>query len=214
MTVHEPATLVTDLLLGGFAGWLAWRLRGAMPAANLAARWWSAALALTAVSALVGGLYHGFALNFAATVVRVWWSGTLLTICLMSAAMALSLLHEAVPSRRQGLWRLLIVAKLAVGAIAAMVHPRFVVVIADYGLTLLVWAAVAFALARPWRREMLAGVGLSGVAAVVQQMRWGVSAQFNHNDVYHVIQAAALFLFYRAARKFGSGAAPGIVAGS
>ena len=56
MTVHEPATLLTDLLLGALAGWLAGRLRR-NPAAP--ARWWSRALLLTAASALVGGTYHG-----------------------------------------------------------------------------------------------------------------------------------------------------------
>jgi len=55
---------------------------------------------------------------------------------------------------------------------------------------------------RPWRRWMLAGVGLSIAAAVVQQMHWGFSPRFNHNDVYHLIQAFALIAFYRAGRKF------------
>jgi len=55
---------------------------------------------------------------------------------------------------------------------------------------------------RPWRRWMLAGVGLSIAAAVVQQMHWGFSPRFNHNDVYHLIQAFALIAFYCAGRKF------------
>ena len=51
---------------------------------------------------------------------------------------------------------------------------------------------------------MLAAVALSLVAAVVQQMQWGLSAHFNHNDVYHVIQGAAIFLFFRAGQKMGA----------
>jgi hypothetical protein len=40
------------------------------------------------------------------------------------------------------------------------------------------------------------------VAAVAQQMRWDPAPTFNHNDLYHVIQALALNLFYRAATIF------------
>ena len=50
---------------------------------------------------------------------------------------------------------------------------------------------------------LLAAVGLSAVAAIVQQSNWDLSAHFNHNDIYHVIQAGALFLFYRGSQRLG-----------
>ena len=46
----------------------------------------------------------------------------------------------------------------------------------------------------PW---LVGGVLVSLVAGVVQARRLGVHRHFNHNDVYHVIQVIALFLFYR-----------------
>jgi hypothetical protein len=201
VTIHEPATLATDLLLAGLGGWLAWRLRRRIPAANLAAHWWSRSLALTAVSAFIGGTYHGFAPNFPDALGASWWIVTLFIISLLAAAMAMSLLHELVPPDGHRRWLVVITFKLTAFGGAVLSHPHFVVVIIDYGLVMALWAVAALWSRRPWRGWMLAGVGLSVAAAVVQQMRSGFSPRFNHNDVYHVIQACALVAFYRAGRK-------------
>ena len=39
---------------------------------------------------------------------------------------------------------------------------------------------------------------MSVIAALVQQSDLALHRNFNHNDIYHVIQLAALFLLYRA----------------
>jgi hypothetical protein len=207
MSVHEPATLLTDYLLAALAGWLAWRLRAQTLATNDAARWWSRSLGLTALSALIGGSYHGFAPNFPDPVADAWWTATLLSLCLVSAAMALTLLHELVPVGRQRPWIGVVAFKLAAFGSAAMTHPAFVVAVIDYGLTMLAWATAALVVRRAWSGRMLAAIALSVVAALVQQLRWAPSLHFNHNDLYHVIQALALVGFYQAGRRFSSGAA-------
>jgi hypothetical protein len=202
MTLYEPATLVTDCLLAALAAWLAWRLHVSMPSTNLAARWWSRAMALTAVSALVGGSYHGFAPNLPEPPSKIWWVLALLSIGMLSAAMEISLLHEFAATNRQKPWQWLIVLKLSAFSVAVIAHPVFVVAILDYGMTMLAWAALAAASRRAWRSWMLAAICLSFAAAVVQQSRWSSSVYFNHNDTYHVIQALALIGFYRAGRHF------------
>ncbi len=202
MTIHEPATLLTDVLLGTLAGWLAWRLHRRPLAGQIARRWWVWSLALTAASALVGGTYHGFGPNFPNGLQAAWWVLTLLLICLISAAMSLSLLHELVAPPGQRPWHTVIAFKFLAFAAAAAGHPTFVVMIIDYGLTMLLWTVAAALAGRAWRGWMLAGVGLSILAAAVQQLRWGLSARFNHNDVYHVIQSGALLAFYRAGTRF------------
>jgi MFS family permease len=200
MTLYEPTTLLTDCLLAALAGWFAWRLHRQRPAANLAQRWWSRTLGLTAVSALVGGTSHGFGPNFPPAVADAWWLATLLVIFLISAAMAMSLLHEIVPAEKQGPWRALIAVKLAGFTGAAILKPVFVVAIVDYGLAMVAWAAAALILRPVWRNWMLAAIGLSVIAAIVQQLQWPQFSCFNYNDLFHVIQALALVGFYRAAR--------------
>lgn len=209
MSVHEPATLLTDYLLAVLAGWLAWRLHRAIPGAIPPARlWWIRALGLTAISAFVGGSYHGFAPNFSSDVTELWWIATLLIISLLSAVMALSLLHELRPTGRRQLWFGLIVVKFAHFAVAAIILQKFAVVIIDYGLVMLAWAVATVCLQRSWSGWMLAAILLSVLAALVQQMHWALSPRFNHNDLYHVIQALALVGFYRAGRRLGPMVAP------
>jgi uncharacterized membrane protein len=44
---------------------------------------------------------------------------------------------------------------------------------------------------------LIVGVLLSLVAGIVQARRLALHRQFNHNDLYHVIQMGALYAFYR-----------------
>jgi hypothetical protein len=206
MTIHEPATLLTDFLLALLAGWLAWRL-GATTTTR-AGRWFHRMLWLTAASALIGGSYHGFARNFSPLVIRSWWLATLLTISLLGAALAMSLLHEFLPPARQPVWRGLIAVKLAGFAAAIFYYHVFVVAIADYGLVLLAWAVAALAGRRAWRGWMLGAIVLSALAAAVQQLKLAPSVHFNHNDLYHVIQALALLGFHQAGRRLAGPPAP------
>ena len=48
---------------------------------------------------------------------------------------------------------------------------------------------------------MLAGVAVSVLAALVQASGFALHAHFNHNDLYHVIQIAAMFAFYKGFRR-------------
>jgi hypothetical protein len=48
---------------------------------------------------------------------------------------------------------------------------------------------------------MLGGVGVSVFAAGVQASGYTLDRNFNHNDMYHVIQTAAMLLFYIGARR-------------
>lgn len=201
MTIHEPATLATDLLLAVLGGGLAWRLRRKVTPENRAAIWWCQALVAMAVSALVGGLYHGFAPNFHASVDGIWWRVVLVMICWMGLTMAVSLIHEVKPS---GIgWMRLVGVKFLLSVAAVMIRPDFLVAMVDYGLAMLAWVAAALVLRRKWSGWMLAAVGLSAVAGWVQQSGWGLSPGFNHNDVFHVIQALALAGFYKAGCGLG-----------
>lgn len=201
MTIHEPATLATDLLLAVLGFGLAWRLRRKVTPDNRAATWWCAALVAMAVSALVGGLYHGFAPNFHAAVDGIWWRLVLVLICVMGLTMAVSLVHEIRPRGLGWIW--VVRMKFLVSLAAVVIWPDFLVAMADYGLAMLAWVVGAFVLRRRWSGWMLAGVGLSAVAGRVQQSGWGLSPGFNHNDVFHVIQALALVGFYRAGCGLG-----------
>lgn len=203
MIVHEPATLVTDYLLAILSGYLAWRLHRRMPPENLAARWWIRALLAMSLSAFAGGSYHGFAPNFAPEVAAVWWRSVLILMCASGFCMGVSLIREIVPTGRQRGWNRIVFAKFMLSVVAVIAYPKFLVALLDYGLAMIAWAVASLLCCRKWSGWILAAVGLSAIAGWVQQSRLGISAHFNHNDVYHLIQALALIGFYRGGCLLG-----------
>lgn len=206
MTLHEPATFITDLLLAALGAWLALRLRDST-SPSPARTWWIAAISLMAASAFAGAFYHGFAPEVPAMVEAWWWRGVLWIICGLGFAMGMSLLREFLPKEAKA-WRFLLVAKLAISCTIVALNPAFIVAIADYGSAMLAWTLAALIGRRPWRGPMLAGIGLSLMAAVIQQSQRGLTERFNHNDLFHVVQAFALFAFYRAGCYLGGGPVP------
>src|SRR2546422_827392 len=68
---------------------------------------------------------------------------------------------------------------------------------------LLVVLSVAYARARERRILVaIAGLGLMFIAAAVQQARIALHpTYFNHNALYHLIQAVALWLFFLGSRR-------------
>lgn len=201
MTIHEPATLLTDYLLTALGVWLAWRLRRSSSIHIPAVRWWYRALLSLALSAFVGGSYHGFAPNLPAVADELWWMLVLWIICLIGFTMGSALVCELVPHATQWIWKRLLIAKFICASAIVILLPDFMVAIADYGSVMLAWAVAAALVRRPWRWPVLAAVALSGLAAWVQQRGIGFSAQFNHNDVFHIIQAFALIGFHQAALR-------------
>jgi len=80
-------------------------------------------------------------------------------------------------------------------------HDDFIFVIADYGSALvlilvLAWTSSAAGLGAA-ARWITAGVAVSVVAAAIQALKLAPHPQFNHNDLFHVVQMGALYLLYR-----------------
>lgn len=200
MTIYEPATLITDALLAvlGFA--LAGAMRRRVGLNHPATLWWYRALMAMAMGACIGGLYHGFAPNFPPWVDGVWWRLVLVNLCLIGLTMGLGLTREL---ELREFWRRLIYGKCLVAIVTVMLWPEFLVAILDYGSVMVLWLVAALIMRRGWSFYMATAVVLSAVAAWVQQSGLSLSADFNHNDLFHVVQALALIGFFQAGVRLG-----------
>ena len=79
-------------------------------------------------------------------------------------------------------------------------HPVFLSALMAYGAALV--ALAAFALRDPLSasgRLLLGGIAVSVVAAAIQRSRISLHPHFNHNDLFHAVQAVAVWLLYRGA---------------
>ena len=202
MRITEPMTMITDYLMGALAFALAVRLLGDPSAGQHASgRLWAAAFVMTAVAAFVGGTYHGFIQWMPGVAGRAMWKATLAATGVGSAC----LLAAAVVAASTGPIRLalmaVVAAKLGFYLWTIATKDSFTLVIADYGLALVAVVLAAW-LVRPsglstaawW---LTAGVAVAVVAGAIQWARVAPHAHFNHNDLFHVVQMASLYLLYR-----------------
>ena len=206
MTLSEPDVALTDFALAlecaGFSAWLS-GYRGARTPMQ---RWFVVFFVSVGSAALFGGITHGFLPDPRSPLHRLLWAATLLSIGVTALAgwiLAAQLVLSAAATRRVAAFAT--VAFAAYAAVVLLVSQSFAVAIIFY---LPAAASLLAAFVVVYRRRHarfastgIGGLALSGVAAWVQQS--GISLHplyFNHNALYHLIQAVALLLIFLAAR--------------
>lgn len=202
--IAEPMTMLTDYVLAGVTAWLGWLLFQAR-AGQAARSLWALAFAALALGAALGGTFHGFAPLLTEGALRFLWKTTVFAVGIASFGM---LAGSAIATTIGALGKLLIAfaaAKLALYSGWMLANDEFIYVIADTGVAMAVvgvlhgWSAIrGHDHASHW---MLGALCVSVLAATVQASGFALHRHFNHNDLYHVIQTAAMALFYLGARR-------------
>jgi hypothetical protein len=163
---------------------------------------WSLAFFPLGFGALTGGITHGFRWHLGPRRKAFVWRVTVLSIGLTAPALvaAMVLAHLPAPTHVPAL----ILLGIEYGLYCALMSRRdsFLYVILHYIPLLLTLAVIALvhwnrgaALTGPW---LLLAVLTTGIAGIVHGRRWGFHRHFNHNDMAHLIQMAAIFFYYRA----------------
>ncbi|MCK5439839.1 MAG: hypothetical protein KAI97_07830 [Gemmatimonadetes bacterium] len=205
--ITEPATTITDYVLGGVSlawGRIVWRQ--ARIAEVSAGRWWAIGFFAIALAALTGGTVHGFRGLLGPGWEAVLWKVSLLAV----GGFAFAAVMTAIASGASRRWRRLlasIVVVALVGYVAWVAgHPefRYASAASAVGLGwLLVQQTIGWIHNRipsaPW---IATGVVAAAIGAVIQQAGLAPHARFNHNDVFHMIQIGSGYLFYRGGLLF------------
>ncbi|HEV2430035.1 MAG TPA: hypothetical protein VGT43_00820 [Burkholderiales bacterium] len=199
MTVSEPMTLATDYLLGAVAGWLCILLarnRESQSSRTL----WALAFAAVALAAFLGGTWHGFLQG------DLLWKATLLAAGGASFAMLAGSAFVVLSGVPRAVLLVLAGVKFLVYAAVVLTRGEFIFVVIDSGIAFALVAALHLWRLNAW---IVAGVAVSVLGALVQASGLAPHRHFNHNDLYHVIQVAAMFLLYRGARRLTDSVALG-----
>jgi hypothetical protein len=206
VTLHEADVALTDValaLLGGVCAWKLWR----RPARTPVQRDGAVINAGLAAAAFGGAVFHAF---FPAKVGTpagyTIWLLTTAAIALAAATMLL-LAWRLVRPHTPWLVRGGVAAGYAISFVAtiALIDPSYRTVVLFYGPVLLALLVAAVLAARQspnsgWRWIAM-GLALSVVAAVLQQQRVAAHpVYFDHNALYHLVQAIALVVLYRGLR--------------
>ncbi|MEA3193387.1 MAG: hypothetical protein QOD26_1720 [Betaproteobacteria bacterium] len=185
--------MLTDYALAGVTGVLCIFL---FKNQAVSARLWTLAFAALAAASFLGGTHHGFEIQWL-------WKPTVLAVGVASFGM---LAGTAYSTTSGNVRRALVIAaalKLAFYETWMLGHDDFIFVVADTASAMLAVAALhLLALDNAATRWILAGVVVSLIAAGIQAGRVALHPQwFNHNDLYHVVQIAAMALYYAGARR-------------
>lgn len=200
--VTEPTTVLTDLTLAAVAVALGGRLGYAAAADGRAAALGIAAgLLATSLAAMLAACAHATDPAAAPGRRALFWRASLHLTGVVAAATLVAVAFFA----SRGTMRAGVVAvaalKLAAYTFVVARRPEFRIAVADYGSALSILFAAAVAGAVAWRAPgtgwLMAGVAVSLVGSVAQASRVRLHRYINHNDLFHLIQMVALYLFYR-----------------
>ena len=197
----EPAVTLTDYGLTLLCAVLAWRA-GSTVRAEL--RPWAIGLfAGSGAAALFGGTAHGFFGDATTLGYRVLWPATILAVGTTGlAAWGLGARVGGISAGGRRLTRIVLAAFVAWVALVLAGQQAFVMAIVFY-LPAVIYLTVRFArlyrrAPTPSRREALIGFGLTFAAAAIQQLQIPIHpVWFDHNALYHVVQAVAFVLLFR-----------------
>ena len=202
MPIAEPMTVFTDYVLAAVAVALALSLERRAEG-HLSRRLWAACFVAVAIAAVAGGTWHGWGPRMGEGPRAALW---LVTYALVGLGNSLILTGAAVAATRGAVriaLTLAFVLRFAIGFASLAARPDFRYVVYDYAGTLvglLVFAAWLARHRRPGASWIVAGVLASLGGALVQRGGRGPSPSFNHNDLFHVIQAVGLYLYFRGGR--------------
>jgi hypothetical protein len=201
--MSEPTTVVTDYLLAVLALAVAFRLWAPRAGTSAAGRLWAAGFVALAVAAIVGGTWHAIPDGSWPAVRHTLWSVTYVGIGVVDLLILAGATRAVLTPPAARVLLLLLTVRFLVytGLVVSLREFRYVAL--EFGGTVLLLLAFALYLARrgdPAARFVLGGALLSLLGGLVLWLRVSLHPSFNNNDLYHVIQAGGLWLYYRAAR--------------
>ena len=197
----EPATVITDIILGGFTAWFAVRLK------NQARVWWAAAFGFISVAALLGACWHGTQLHLGPYMYIGLWKFTLVfgavsSFCLMLAG------TRQLTGKGPDIFRNIAVVKLLCVIAGLSFSDSFLITLVDFLATFTVLGIGAWLMSprpRAYVRFLAAGIGLFLLGGFIQAAGLAPHPWFNHNDLFHLVQIVANFMLFAAASRYPLG---------
>jgi len=203
VTITEPVTMLTDYLITIFCTVFVILILG--QTSNPAAYSLAGTLLVTGLGAFLGGSSHGFKENLSETTDARLWKSSTLTIGLGATLFFVSAVLSSLANQFL-IYLLIVIAVIEFLGYAYWMssHDDFYYVIVNYAalmvivliLKLISWLVYD----EPSSLWLIGGVLVTFIASAFQALKIGIHPKyFNHNDVFHIIQLAGLFLVYQAA---------------
>jgi len=206
MQITEPMTMLTDYALGAVCLWTGMALFYRAKEENqISMHLWTVGLFATALMSFTGGTFHGFTnyLGMAGNILL--WKATVFMAGFVSFFMLSATFFAAFRGRARMWFIVLAFFKLGIYSGWMIGHDEFYYVIIDYAPSMLLVAAVMGWLyvkeSNPAAVWILGAIAISFMAGAIQWSEFALHEHFNHNDLYHVIQMGAIWLFFKGGKQ-------------
>lgn len=228
MTILEPTTTVTDLILAlmsFYFGHMLFHVHSKVDS-NKAKKnsldkrfnqFWAVAFLFLGTGSLLGALSHGFPyLKTQFAFIGKAWPLTVMSMGVASFYLLLALAVEYFPRWRNAIF-IFAYFKMLAFLLLMCGYPKkyfgnfedvsFSLVIYDYAPILIMILVMNFvdyiksekgSIKRTAARTMAVAILISIVGTLVQMSKFALHKNFNHNDMYHVIQMVSIYMMYRA----------------
>lgn len=197
MTITEPVTLITDYLLAVeclvFAILLLRKSENETPILL-----WSISFFAIGLAAATGGTYHGFVQSLSVPISSALWKITLYSIGISTFCMLSGMILAAIKGKVRTAFLILAAIQFLAFAVLITRSYEYKYVIHDYVPAMAVILALCiYRLNKPYALWIISGILISFAAAGIQLSGFTLHKNFNHNDLYHVIQMIAMYFLYR-----------------
>ena len=204
--IAEPDVAFTDYALAVESFLFGFWVNRAQPS-NSAKSWFVVLFVSIGLAALVGGTVHGFLTDSQSPAARFCWLVTMIFLGITAFA-EYGIGARLMLSPQLGNLLIVVAMMIFVTYLTTILlwNTTFRIAVIDY-LSGLIFVLIAFVQMyfRYRSRSALAGVMgllLTVGASAVQQAHISIDRRyFNHNALYHLLEAIALLLIYRAARS-------------
>lgn len=196
--ITEPITMLTDYILAIETLVLAILIFNSSDD-NSSRILWGLAFVIATISAILGGTSHGFKEFGNQRIQNFIWKLTVFSIGLGAILMFLgTLIARFSPSTLRVVVIIIVAISYGVYFYWMRSHDEFIFVIAYY-VPYLVFILIIelFFLSTISAPFMISGIIITFMGFAVQASRKGIHTNFNHNDIFHVVQMIAMFVFYR-----------------
>lgn len=197
----QPMASLTDLALGLVTLELFRRL----PRVGDASRYWRAAFAWAAASALAGAVYHAVLVGRPRIGTVAWAVTSSMVVVVMTFLLAASVIEVLGRSRAMVFWPLRLIGLIAYAIFAATGHASITAILWCESLTvacvLALWVWAAFR-GHPLARPVLVAIGVS-IAAAMFRLVPGAAAlvRLDPDSAYHLGQIVGMVFLYSAVAR-------------
>jgi hypothetical protein len=198
VSIHEPMTVFTDLLIAVLAITFYFQLKNKRDAIT---RNWSYFFLLLGLSTLTGSCSHAFfALHEGWSYKSFWLAMQVINGFAIYYAQQATLISALEGSAHKTTWKWSYLIQLIFFILALLYIQKYIVSIIENAIGLIPIMILHYQYKRSFAKMIANGIAISFITAFVNLAKLSLHAYFNYNDIAHVFIMISLYVMYKGVR--------------